>query len=327
MNAGKVAIANGVLESAVRHRPGPRFPGGSVTWHWHSRAPIASYLAGTSVGDFRLTGRTGPGGVRYYFAQDTRIGAAGQRANAAIASQQPAITAVESGFSGRYPFPSDGVVAGLPQVGFQEEMQTMIAFSGSGIDLSTLYHENMHQWWGDYVSEAGYRLTFYKEGLATLGEYLLRAAAAGMPARSALAALDRVLTRRFNRIYASGGRFWTAAPSNPAPWGLFSGDATYARPAAAYIALRHILGAQRFGQALRAILRRYGNRSITEPELEDAFRQALPGQAAACRQRLDEFFSEWFDTAYLAGGGAARPQLTGPGLDGPGFYGGACPAP
>ena len=327
VNAGKVAIANGVLVSVLRHRPGPRFPRGSVTWHWRSRAPIASYLAGTSVGDFRLTGRTGPGGVRYYVAQDTRIGAARQRANAAIASQQPAITAVESAFSGRYPFPSDGVVAGLPQVGFQEEMQTMIAFSGTGIDLTTLYHENMHQWWGDYVSEAGYRMTFYKEGLATVGEYLRRAAAAGPPGRAALAALAPGLIRRFGQIYANGGRFWTAAPSDPAPWGLFSGDATYARPAAAYIALRQILGAQRFGLALRAIQQHYANGSITEPELEDAFQRWLPDRAAACRQRLDEFFSEWFDTAYLPGGGADRPQLTGPGLAGPGFYGGGCPAP
>ena len=31
--------------------------------------------------------------------------------------------------------------------------------------------------------------------------------------------------------------------------------------------------------------------------------------------------SQWFDTAYPAGGGANRPVITGPGLDGPGFYG------
>jgi len=179
------------------------------------------------------------------------------------------------------------------------------------------------------VSEAGYRMTFYKEGLATVGEYLQQAgpaSAAGTPARGALAALGPVLIRRFDDIYANGGRFWTAAPSNPTPWGLFSGSATYARPAAAYIALRQVLGAERFGQALRAIQQRYANGSITEQELEGEFQQWLPAQAAACHQRLDEFFSEWFDTAYLAGGGANRPQLTGPGLDGPGFYGGACPA-
>lgn len=29
---------------------------------------------------------------------------------------------------------------------------------------------------------------------------------------------------------------------------------------------------------------------------------------------------QWFDTAYPSGGGANRPQITGPGLAGPGFY-------
>ena len=61
----------------------------------------------------------------------------------------------------------------------------MIAFSGGEIDTDTLYHENMHQWWGDNVSEGGYRLTFFKEGLATLAEFLYHARlaenAAGRP--------------------------------------------------------------------------------------------------------------------------------------------------
>jgi hypothetical protein len=331
VNAGKAAVANGVLVSATRHPPGGRFPGGSVTWHWHSRAPVANYLAENSVGDFRLTERTGPGGVRYYLAQDTLIGAAQQRANTAITSQQAAITALESGFSGPYPFTSDGVVIGLPQADFEEEMQTMITFPSGSVDLGTLYHENMHQWWGDNVSEAGYQLTFFKEGLATVGEDLQAEAPApaggGPPGPGAQAALNPVLIHQFDRTYAHAGGFWTAAPSNPTPFGLFSGAATYTRPAAAYIALRQILGAARFGQALRQIQQAYGGGSITEPQLEAVFQQWLPGQNVACYQRLDEFFNQWFDTGYLAGGGANRPQLTGPGLTGPGFYGGACPGP
>ena len=38
------------------------------------------------------------------------------------------------------------------------------------------------------------------------------------------------------------------------------------------------------------------------------------------RRHLDQFFTQWFDTVYPSGGGANRPQLTGPGLAGPGFY-------
>ena len=88
---------------------------------------------------------------------------------------QPDITAFESQFNGPFPFRSDGIVIGTPDAGFEEEMESMIVFAGSEIDTDTLYHENMHQWWGDKVSEGGYRMTFFKEGLATLGEFLYQA--------------------------------------------------------------------------------------------------------------------------------------------------------
>ena len=90
-------------------------------------------------------------------------------------NQQQDITDFESQFNGPFPFTSDGVIVGTPDAGFEEEMQTMITFAGGQIDLDTLYHENMHQWWGDNVTEASYNLTFFKEGMATLGEYLLDA--------------------------------------------------------------------------------------------------------------------------------------------------------
>ena len=68
--------------------------------------------------------------------------------------------------------------------------------------------------------------------------------------------------------------------------------------------------------------------TITEAQLEAAFGQWLPVHSGACQERLSHFFTQWFDTAYPAGGGANRPMITGPGLDGPGFYSapGACAA-
>ena len=57
VNAGKTAVANGVLLCAAHNAPDANFPGGSTTWHWHSPAPIASYLVENSVGDFDLTAR------------------------------------------------------------------------------------------------------------------------------------------------------------------------------------------------------------------------------------------------------------------------------
>ncbi len=328
VTAGRTVLANGILEGTRRHPADARFPGGSVTWHWHSAAPVASYLVEDSVGHFDLTERT-VRGTKFYQAQASSLSAARKAANRAIMDKQPDITRFESQFSGPYPFSSGGVVVGRPSASFEEEMQTMITFAGGTIDTDTLYHENMHQWWGDHVTESGYRMTFFKEGLATLGEFLFAArkaqGKAGGPGTAAgRRAFQASLASTFAAVYASKDGFWTVAPSNPTAWGLFSGSSTYDRPGIAYIALRQILGHAGFTRALEQIQRQYGGASISEPQLEAAFGRWLPSRSAACRQRLGQFFTEWFDTAYPPGGGAGRPHITGPGLAGPGFYGGAC---
>ena len=240
---------------SVRHHPADaEFHGGSVTWRWHAAAPIASYLVEDSIGNYRLTERT-VGGKKVYAAQDTSISAAQRQKNLAIMRLQPDITRFESRFTGPYPFTSEGIIVGTPSSGFDEEMETMIAFSGGTIDTDTLYHENMHQWWGDNVTEGTYSMTFFKEGMATFGEFLYQArlaenAAGGRSTPAGRAAFQASLVQQFNAIYRLGGSFWAAAPSNPDPWGLFSGSATYYRPGAAYIALRQILGPANFTRAL-----------------------------------------------------------------------------
>jgi aminopeptidase N len=328
VNAGKTVLANGILQGTRHHRADKNFPHGSVTWHWHSAAPVASYLVEDSGGSYDLSERT-VDGIRFYQAQASSLGTARKAKNRAIMNKQPGITRFESMFTGPFPFSSDGVVVGRPSASFEEEMQTMITFAGGRIDTDTLYHENMHQWWGDHVTEAGYTMTFYKEGLATFAEFLFTARkaqgkAGGPGTQAGRRAFQRSLVSQFNSIYAAKDGFWTVAPSNPTPWGLFSGSSTYARPGIAYIALRQILGHARFTRVLEQIQGQYGGGSITEPQLEAAFQQALPTHSTACASRLNLFFRQWFDTAYPRGGGASRPHITGPGLAGPGFYGGGC---
>jgi hypothetical protein len=170
-------------------------------------------------------------------------------------------------------------------------------------------------------------MTFFKEGMATVGEFLYQARlaenAAGAPSSPAgRAAFQASLVQEFDSIYGIGDTFWTVAPSNPEPYGLFSGASTYARPGAAYIALRQILGHANFGRALRQIQRTYGGASISEPELEAVFHHWLPVQSGGCQARLSRFFTQWFDTPYAPGGAAHRPTITGPGLAGAGFGGG-----
>lgn len=321
---GKTAIANGELVSQTANPPDVNFPGGSTTWHWHSPEGTASYLVEDSIGSFDLTERLATSGIVYYEAQDSAIPKNQAAANLAVMNMQEDIVNFQSMFNGPFPFTTDGVVIGVPSASFEEEMQTKITFAGGTIDLDTFNHENMHQWWGDNVSEANYNLTFFKEGLATFGQYLYlarnaqnAAGAAGKPAGDA--AFENSLVNSFDAAYASTGSFWTAAPSDPRPYTLFSYASTYIRPGIAYIALRRILGPANFSAALQQMQATYRQRSITEPELEAGFSAFLPRPTNSCRAELGQFFTQWFDTAYPIGGGPNRPQITGPGLDGGGF--------
>jgi hypothetical protein len=329
VNADRTAIANGQLLSTTDNAPDARFPNGSKTFHWASGAPVASYLVENSVGSFDLTSRKGADGLTYYEAQGSSIPRGQKADNRTVMDMQEDIVAFQSRFNGPFPFASDGVLVGVPSASFEEEMQTMITFAGGRIGLSTFHHENMHQWWGDNVSEGNFNLTFFKEGMAQLAQYLYTAglaqdAAGGAGTPGGDAAFEQSLVDRFNSNYKNTGSMWISAPSDPTPARLFSSGTTYQRPATAYLALREILGPDRFDQALQAIQREYGGSSITEPELEAGFARFLPDPRHACQERLSDFFSQWFDTAYPTGGGDNRPQITGPGLTGPGFYGGKC---
>jgi hypothetical protein len=322
--AGKTAIGNGELVSQLANAPDPNFPGGSTTWHWHSPEGISSYLVENSIGSYDLSVRLASSGIQYYEAQDAAIPQNKAGANKAIMDMQEDVLSFQSGFNGPFPFTTDGVVIGVPAAGFEEEMQTKITFANGSIDLDTLHHENMHQWWGDDVSEANYNLTFFKEGLATLGEFLFIArnaqTAAGGPGTPAGdAAFEQSLTDSFNHAYAGPDILWTGAPSDPRPYTLFSGSKTYTRPGIAYIALRRILGPANFAAALQQIQGTYRQASITEAQLEAGFQAFLPTPTPACNAALTQFFTQWFDTVYPPGGGANRPQITGPGLDGSGF--------
>jgi len=330
VTAGRTVLANGILVSRQANPPDALFPHGSVTWHWHMAGRVASYLVENSVGHYQLTRRI-VDGRPFYQAQASSLSPKRKAKNRTIMSLQPDITAFEARFNGPFPFSSDGVVVGRPSASFEEEMVTMITFAGGRIDTDTLYHENMHQWWGDHVTEADYRLTFFKEGLATLGEFFFQArkaaqAKGGLGTPAGQKAFEGSLVQAFTAFYnTTGMNFWRHAPSDPTPYLLFAGNNTYLRPGTSYIALRAILGPGRFNQALAHLQQQYGGGSITEAQLEAGFRNWLPNPSPACQARLATFFRQWWDTAYPPGGGKNRPQITGPGLPGPNFYGaGGC---
>ena len=343
-NIGKVAIGPGELvgytapvgttyqpvPAPPSNAPDANFPAGSVTWHWHSPERIANYLVENSIGAYDLTARTSPSsGVQYWEAQASTITAAKKATNKTAMDNQEDIVNFQQMFNGPWPLTTDGIVVGTPSASFEEEMQGKITFAGGSIgpSLTTFNHENMHQWFGDNVSEAAFNLTFWKEGWATIGEYLSTArtaaiAAGGLGTPAGDAAFDTSMNNRFNTNYGTtSSTFWTTAPSNPTVGSLFTTSNTYTRPGTTYLALRATLGQPRWINVMKQIQTTYGGGNITEPQLEQAFRDWLPTPSASCNARLDQFFPQWFDTAYPAGGANTtnKPKITGPGLNGTGF--------
>jgi hypothetical protein len=336
-NIGKVAIGPGELAGytapvGTTYQPVPappsnppdaNFPLGSVTWHWHSPERIANYLVENSIGAYDLSARTSPdSGVQYWEAQASTITAAKKATNKTAMDNQEDIVNFQQNYNGPWPMTTDGIVVGTPSASFEEEMQGKITFAGGSIgpSLGTFNHENMHQWFGDNVSESSFNLTFWKEGFATLGEYL-NTARGTPPGVTGGPAFEASLVSRFNgtgNYNTTSSTFWTTAPSNPTVGSLFTTANTYTRPGTAYVALWEALTRPGMIAAMQQIQSTYGQGNITEPQLEDIFRQHLPVNSASCNTRLSSFFTQWFDTAYPSGAGN-RPQITGPGLNGPGF--------
>ncbi len=328
--------------------PDANFPGGSWLWHWHSPEPIASYLIGNSIGGYDLIARTSTiTGIQYFQAQGSSITPARKALNKIAMDSQEDLVNFYANYAGPFPFTTNGVIVGIPAASFEEEMQTKITFAGgtiggaAGTTLGTFGHENFHQWFGDNVSESAFRLTFWKEGWATIGEYLLAArtaanAAGGLGTAVGQTAFNNSLISRFNTNYGTtSNTAWTSAPSNPTVGNLFTTVSTYTRPGTAYLALRQILdssasrpSSDRWIGAMKQIQHDFGGGTITEAQLENVFHQWLPNQSAACHTKLDQFFTQWFDTAYPSPNNAVnKPQVTGPGLNGPDhFYddAGAC---
>ncbi len=330
-DANRVAIGNGRLVSTVINPPDANFPtGGSRTFNWHSAEPINSYLIENSVGHFESSVRMATAGdVLYYEYQSPNITATRKASNKVIMDMQEDITHFQEQFSGPFPFNANGIIVALPSASFEEEMQTKIVFVGGSIgnNAGTFSHENYHQWWGDNVSYDEHRNTFFKEGYATISEHYFAADNAGKLAGPVgsdayKAAFEATMVSRFNSQYlTTTNNYWSVAPSNPTTATLFSNPNTYTRPGASYVALRAIMGPSNFDNASKQIQRDYGGGSISPPQEIAIFKKWMPNKSIGCFNKLDAFFKQWWDTAYTGSAAAGnRPQITGPGLAGGGFY-------
>lgn len=264
---GLTAVANGELSSTTRS-------GGSVTYTWRARDPMATYLAMVDVGRFKVrSGRT-PGGVPVYVAVDSADAAALD----SVYQNTVDVTDAWAKLFGPYPFSSTGALVDDAPVQFALETQTRPEYVPGMAAVSTVIaHELSHQWFGDSVSVNRWGDMWLNEGFATYAEWLWGERTDHRD----------TVRRRFETLYSQTGSpdLWKVAPAAPGRSKLF-GRAVYDRGAMTLQALREKVGDDHFFAILRAWTaeHRHGN-ATTEQFIALAQRVS--------RTDLHRFFQVW----------------------------------
>ncbi|MFJ3640387.1 M1 family metallopeptidase [Streptomyces sp. NPDC090108] len=229
---GRTAVANGVLL-------GQRTAHGRTTFRWRQSEPMAAYLATATVGKFTVERYTTHDGVQVYNAVDPREA----RAAAPVLKKLPSVLEWESKLFGPYPFRAAGsLVDHAPDVGYALETQSRPLYD-SAPDLSTLVHENAHQWFGDSVSLTTWKDIWLNEGFATYAEWLYSEQHGGDSAQ-----------KSFDALYArpASNGLWAFPPGDPGSGANIFDTPVYARGAMTLHELRKAVGDQDFFRILRA---------------------------------------------------------------------------
>ncbi|MEU1596529.1 M1 family metallopeptidase [Streptomyces sp. NPDC005708] len=228
---GRTAVSNGVLLSR-------RTVGGHTTFHWRQAEPMAAYLATATVGKFDVQQYTTRDGIKVYNAVDPREASAA----APVLKKLPSVLAWESKVFGPYPFRAAGaIVDKAPKVGYALETQTRPVYDRAP-DLSTLVHENAHQWFGDSVTLTRWQDIWLNEGFATYAEWLYSEQHGGKSAQ-----------QTFDALYArpASDGLWAFPPANPGSGAHIFDTPVYARGAMALHKLRTAVGDATFFRILR----------------------------------------------------------------------------
>ncbi|HET7356592.1 MAG TPA: M1 family metallopeptidase [Nocardioidaceae bacterium] len=266
-------VANGLLTRRIRHER-------VVTWTWHERVPMASYLAMVSLGRYRVFRSS----MRAVDGRQVPVWSFVQRS---LPSQQrarrllPRIIRFEERHFGAYPMRSVGIVAHKLDVGYALETQDRPVFPGR-VPAIVLVHELAHQWYGDSVTLRDWMDIWLNEGFATYAEWLWRDAHGG-PSPSTI----------FHRLYRKNGpkaKLWSPAPASfTDPADLF-GAPVYERGSMTLQALRERVGSRDFFRILRTWARehRHGGAST---------RQFIALSERISGQDLHKLFKDWLLTA------------------------------
>jgi aminopeptidase N len=245
--------ANGILTETIDN-------GGTSTFKFVLRDPMASYLATINVQDFDVETMQSEGGIpiRNYYAsglsEDVRI----------PFKNQGEMIDYFAGLFGPYPFEVYGALVMDTNFGAALENQTMSIFGLDMINTDNVFkteltvaHELTHQWFGDSVSLADWSDIWLNEGFASYGEGLWVEHIRGSNG------LDRFIEAQYEEVAAYPQYY--PPPGSPPAHDLFNGG-VYIRGGLVLHALRVKVGDDVFFRILQTYFERYrdGNASTED---------------------------------------------------------------
>ncbi|MGW3494313.1 M1 family metallopeptidase [Streptomyces sp. NPDC001020] len=248
--------------------------GETVTRHWRTEEPMASYLAHVSVGYFEIhKGRTRDR-LPVYVAVDPDE----SEDATAVVGLVPEIVDWAGERFGPYPFSSTGaIIDHLPGLDYALETQTKPYFAEAP-DEALLVHELAHQWFGNSVTPREWKDTWLSEGLATYAEWLWEE-------KQGDRNTDEIFEDFYDGADAESQGIWAFPPACPPSGGRVSDPPVYGRGAMVVHKVRRAVGDETFFDILRTWTRqhRHGNADT---------RQFV----ALCESKSGKDLTELFDT-------------------------------
>ncbi|MBI5840703.1 MAG: M1 family metallopeptidase [Chloroflexi bacterium] len=265
--------ANGVLMESVDN-------GGTTTFVFEAREPMASYLATVNIDEFDVETMESENGIpiRNYYSTGL------PREVREPFARQGEMLVYFSELFGDYPFEVYGSLVVDTDFGAALENQTMSIFGMDMIDLEdvgetemVVAHELAHQWFGDSVSVADWGNIWLNEGFATYAEYLWIEHTQGRET------MDEWVKFRYTDIFQDPEFY--PAPGNPPADDLFN-SGVYERGGLTLHALRLEVGDNAFFEILKTYYDQYQGGNAAADDFI-AVAEQVSGKD------LSEFFDLW----------------------------------
>jgi aminopeptidase N len=276
---GNQAASNGVLDGVQTNSDH------TVTYFWREDSPLATYLVSVTASNFErfedsytaLDGVTKMPLVYYVYPEHLEL------ARAKFAVVRSALD-IYAGLFGEYPFLGEKYGMAEWPFGGAMEHQTITSISSSLVasvtsnNEATIVHELSHHWWGDLVTMRTWDDIWLNEGFATYSEVLFFERFAGL-------APGELLSRSYDDGVVDGALGGTVTAENfDAPFD--DNGAIYKKGGWVLHMLRHVLGDQKFFDALKQYRTRYAFSNASTGD----FQQVCEGFYGAS---LEWFFRQW----------------------------------